>query len=183
MANWFDILHLDRFVEVTGTYSNPTTTWNIGFTDNTLDAIVLGPDFGASFGDIITPATNSNGVVTFAADHSAGEVIIGRLFPMTVELSREYVRDVNSTAYLDNRATLRELVAMYHQTGALTLKRTMTGRADATVVLDEDPIIERGTLKARFNGDLDQMTLYIQNNTAKPCTIVSLEYILNHRPR
>jgi hypothetical protein len=176
-TNWYDVVHLDRRREVTGTYVNPTTTWTLGFTDNTLNAIVLGPDFGTDFGKIVTPATNSGGTVTFAANYSAGEVMIGRLFTMSTKLTRPYNRrQGDGRAEVAAFLSIQRVHAPYHNTGALDVRADFP---DISIVpartesIDVDPITKRG----------EDVDIYIENATAKPCTVPSIELIVDYASR
>jgi len=180
---WYDIVMLDRMVIKTGSLAGSDTQWTLGFNDDGLDAIVLGPDFGANAGDIITPSSNSSGTVQFdGTDYTAGPVAIGRLYTMAAELTRPYVRDFNGIADFDAWLTLRQITAEHRNTGQYRFRATYPNRADRTKELDVDPL-EDGFLKAWFNGRAKETRMFIESTSAKPCTITALEWIVDYVPR
>lgn len=182
--DWFSVVQLDRMFILTGSYGAPNTTWTLpdSVVDNTLDKIVLGPDFGSSFGQIIDVLSSVSGTVTAAGDYSAGDVAIGRTFPMSVEMTRPFVRDGNGFADPDAFVGIRQFTASYVNTGALQLRSSMTQRSDRTKSIDVDPI-QGGQLKAWFNGRADLNRLFIENNSPKPSVVPSVEYIVDYEPR
>lgn len=187
MAEWYSVVHLDRIVVLTGVYSSPNTTWTLPFTDNTLDTIVLGPDFSADAGSILEPDSNSGGSVVLAGDYSAGEVVIGRSFGMSIELTRPYFRDDRGRAALDAFLAIQRVIASYHQTGALDIRIHYPSFSslvpDHTESLDVDPIVERGTLIAWPGGQAEDMKVFLENATPKPSTIPSIELICEYTSR
>lgn len=186
MAEWYSVVHLDRMVEVTGVYSSPNTTWTLPFTDDTLDTIVLGPDFVADFGDILEPDSNSGGSVVLAGDYSDGPVVIGRGYTMSVELTRPYFRDAQGRARVDAFLNIQRIIAAYHKTGALDIRAThpdISIVSDRTESLDIDPIKERGVLTMWLGSRADDVKVFLENRTPKPSTVASVEMICDYASR
>lgn len=179
---WYDVVHLDRQMILTGVYAAGNTTWTMPITDETIDTIILGPDFDDA-GKILSPDDVTTDTVTLAGDYSDGPVVIGRSFTMSVELTRPYRRDYNGIADVQARMTLRQMTAQYHNTGNLRLRASMNNRTDRIKELDVDPIDVRGYIKAWFSGNAELMRLFIESTKPKPCTVTALEYILDYEPR
>ena len=173
---------LDRKIRQTGSYDagDDETTWTLPITDETIDTIVLSDDFGALAGTIIEgdDVTVSGTAVTVADDYSAGEVLLGRAFTKEIQLSRPYRRDGKGIAYVRERLTLRRIVAHYFRTLTVSIKATMALRSDRTKTFTASGNTRaEGVLKAWFNGNAADMSLYIRNTTPKPSTVTSLEIL------
>lgn len=184
MATWPWQVHLDRKVILAGAYSSPNTTWTLPFTDNTLNAIVLSNEHGAP-GTILTPDSNSAGSVVIAGDYSAGCAIIGRLYAMSVELSRFFRRNNRGVADLTDWVQVQKVVAAYHECGPFTLRASMTGRTDRTKTFTQDDgslSAAYATLTAWFNGRADALTVYIESTNAKPVLVSSLKFLTQNSP-
>ena len=181
---WYDIVHLDRIVSLTGVHSGGTTTWTLPFNDNTLDTIVLGPSFGSTLhGSILTPTTNTGTSVTLTGDYSAGPVVIGRGFTKSIELTRPFVRDAQDTADPEAYLTTRKLVARYQNTGYVKIKTTQANRSDREVEYDPATIDRRGDLIAWHNGNAETLRHFLQNDNPKPSTVSMIEFTVDYAPR
>ncbi len=184
MATWPWQVHLDRKVCLAGTYSAPNTSWTLGFTDNTLNAIVLSNEFGAP-GTVLTPDSNSAGTVTIAGDYSAGCVLIGRLYAMSVELSRFFRRNNRGVADINDWVQVQKVVAAYHNSGPFTLRAAMTNRTDRTKTFTQSPgslSAAYATLEAWFNGRAEDLTVYIESTNPKPVIVSSLKFLTMNSP-
>jgi hypothetical protein len=72
----------------------------------------------------------------------------------------------------------------YHNTGALSLRRSMDGRAtDRVDDIDVDPIDRRGTLVSNINGNAEQARFFIENYSPKPSTVTAIQYEFDHTSR
>ena len=184
MAKWYDLVHLDRMMVKSGSLSGSNTVWTLDTTDNTLNAIVLGPDFGADGGKILTSGfTNSGGTVTYSGtNYTAGEVAIGRQYTMSIELSRPYYRDGNGHADFDAWLGIRYITALYHNAGYLKIKTTMPGRTDRTKTHDVDPVDARGHVRAWHNGNSELIVTTLENDNPKPCTVTAVEWVADYLP-
>ena len=124
MATYHDLnypIFLDRQLTLTGSYSSPSTTWTIPFVDATVDTIVLGAAHGTNAGLILTPDSNVGQAVKVTGDYSAGTATVGRMFTMTVELSRPFVRDAQGTADTNDPVhVLPRFVQQLHGDGDLS---------------------------------------------------------------
>jgi len=169
---------------VTGSMSGSNTVWTLPMTDNTLDAIVLGPDFGANSGGVLTSGfSNSSGTVTYSgANYTAGEVAIGRQYTMSIELTRPYVRGRNGQSDFDAWVDVRYVTALYHNCGYLKIKTTMSNRTDRSKVHDVDPVDARGHVRAWHGGNAELITTTLENDNPKPCTVTALEWLVNYIP-
>ena len=178
---------LDRAVSLLGVYVNPTTTWTLpgGLSDTTITRAVLatGTLTGAA-GDEIT-VTNAGTTVTKTGNYGGASAIIGRPFTMSVELTRPFRKDQNDRADIEAWVQHREIITAHKDTGSYTLRGTMTNRVDRTKTFAPASGIlsSAGTMKSRFNGRADGMRVFIENATAKPCTIASIQYLLDYVPR
>ena len=178
-TDWPYVVHLDRLIEATGTFAAGTgyTTWSLGLTDATIDTAVLGPDFTTP-GTVITVATVPGDATKVRAlgDYTAGEVRLGRSYTMTLELSRPFVRDRNGTAQMGGVLQVRKIIATHQNTGAYTLTRAMTDRADKSVEFEPDDIEEFGIVQAWLNGNSEDAQWLITSDSPKPVAIASVEY-------
>jgi hypothetical protein len=180
---WTAIINLDRQVELTGTYSGGNTTWTLPIPDETLDCIVLGEQFGSQAGDIKTPDSVNGATVTLAGDWSAGPVVIGRKYILTAKMTRPYIRDRRGFADADAWLQIREVTTYHHLTGAYQLRTVMPRRGDRVKEFEQDTLDDRGTYKARFNGNAQDMQIWIESDSPKPCTITGVEFIVDYASR
>ena len=179
------VVHLDRQFELTGSYAGGVTTWTLSDSveDETLDTLVLGPDFGSESGDVKSP-TVSGGTVTLAGDWTDGEVIVGRGYTMSVELSEQYVRDYQGLARQTGWLQVRRVDTHHHNSLAYSIRANMRARSnDREKSLDASTIEESGTLTAWFGGNSKDLKLFIENDTPKPSTITAVELLVQHADR
>jgi hypothetical protein len=182
---WPYPIRLDRRLSLTGSYNAGLnrTTWTLPFTDSTINAVVLGSSFGSSEGTVLTP-TNTGTTVYVTGDYSAGACVVGRTFTMAVSLSRPYVRDQNGNAHADAYCQIRKLTAFHARTGAYSLKSVQTSRANRTKSLSATGSTRAtGELEAWLNGCTQNTTFSIESASARPCTIVSIQYDLDYSTR
>lgn len=186
-------VHLDRQHEILGNHSGGTTTWTLpdSYTDTTIDTIVAGPDFDISeneslvdSGAVITSGVTANGTtVTLAGNYADGECILGTAFTMSVQLSRQYVRDREDKAIVAGRSQVLRITANHKDSMAYDIRANMRGRSvDRTKSLNEAAISD-GELKAYFSGNAKDLKLFIENTTPKPSTISEVEIVIDHSDR
>ena len=182
--SWYALNHLDRQFILTGSYDSGAdeTTWTLPVTDNTVDTIILGPDFQEA-GDIVGPDSVSGNTVKKDGDWSDGEVAIGRAYTMSIELTRPYIQDRNGNADTDAWVQIRQVVATFHNTGALTIRTSMLNRNDRKREMDVDPIDARGQLTAWHNGNAFEARTFIESYSPKPCTVIGVEFTVDYAPR
>lgn len=175
-------VHLDRKVRLTGSYATGVTTWTLPIDDNTLTTVVLASTaFGANNGKVLA-GTYDNGTITFAGDYSAGPVIIGRPFTMTVELSRPYRRDQASNSVLGDRLQHSVQYFSHLNSGDYTVRATMPSpptRADRTKVFSFATIggvQEQGETRTLFSGSCEQLRIFVESALPRPVTISGIKY-------
>ncbi len=185
-ANWPYRVCLDRKHIITGSYSagNDETTWTLPSADPGVDAIVLGPDFGASAGQILTPDDVSGTDVTISGDYSAGDVCIGRNFLGQVTLSEQSHRDRNGEADLDGMLLLRKMIVRHTDAGDYQVRVSSENRDDLVSVFSapDGTLESRGKLELRPSLEADQATITIEMPTARPATIGRIQFIGDYVP-
>ncbi len=178
-STWEYLVHLDNRVTATGVYSDPTTTWTLTVSDETLDTAVLGPAFGDDSGEQIALTMVSGTSYTATGDYSAGVSQLGRIFTMNVELSRPYVRGRNGEAKLNMSLQLLKLVTNHINTGQYIIRINQVGRAvrDQTFTpLDGSILDAEGNAQAWIQGRADDTTISIVDESALPTIISAASY-------
>lgn len=183
MIEWYSLVHLDRMFVLTGVHAGGVTTWTLPVADETLDTIVLGPDFGDDAGKIVAPDSVVGTAVTLAGDHTAGDVAIGRSYVMSVELSRPYQRDAEGNADITALLLVRQVSAMMHNAGAGDIRITDPLRDEHLVGFDVDPIARRKLLTSQGGGNAEDIRIFLENRTPKPSTFTAVEIRGDHEPR
>ena len=178
---------LDRGMSITGVHALGTTTWTLpgGLSDTTITRAVLATGTATgSAGDEIT-VTNASTTVTKAGNYSGAAAIVGRPFTMSVELTRPFRKDFNGRSDIQAWLQHREITLAHKDSGSYTLRGTMANRTDRTKTFSPvTGLLEvAGKMRANFNGRADQMRVFVENATAKPCTIASVQYRLDYVPR
>ena len=185
---------LDRRVSLTGTYDagNDWTTWTVPYLHGDNLQGIKNTDWTEPGGRVKTltyPTTTT--VRRTGLDLSANPVIFGVPYDMTVPLSTQYVRETSgATGKLGRSITngtfmLKRMDFDYKDTGYFEVHgtprlraeeiETFTGRilGDPTNIIGEQPIIDRGTFRARTVGENLDLTISIQNPSHVPCIITS----------
>lgn len=180
MATSQFIAHLDRRVELTGTYSAGTTTWTLPFTDATLNCIV--PSFtagAATDGVAVTPTTNTGTTITKTGDYSGGVCTIGRTYPVQLRLSKPFVRDQQGQAILGPRFLVRGLTVFHRRAGpySVRLDRPSPNTDVSRSFTPSSGLIENNGIKvALLPGNPDREEWYIESTSATPMVITSLDW-------
>lgn len=187
MANWYDVINLDRRFVLTGVFSGGTTTWTLpgSVVDTTLDTVVLGTGFGTSAGDIVTVTSAGGTPSTYTATGSYGgaAAVLGRAYTTSIELSKPYVMDRAGVADINGRVRVNKIIAHLHNSGEANIRWSLPNRADVTKAYDVDPIVERATLTAWPGGTGDDITAYIESYGPKPFTLSAVEWDGIYQPR
>ena len=102
---------------------------------------------------------------------------------MSVELTRPYPRNQEGDADVDGYLQILKTITSHKSTGAYSIRASMPNRTDRTKSFTTTGIESRGKLNAWFNGNAEDMSLFLENSSAKPCTITSVQYIANYNPR
>lgn len=177
---------LDRRACVTGVYNaeEAWTTFTLPFVDGTINRIVLGSDFGANAGEIITPDwIAANVLYVYDRDLSAGSVVVGREYPASVELTRPYIRGRDDKADVNASVTNRQLVASYFETVGLEVAAAHDRRTTVRRRSFAKNARETGTLTGWFQGDAGAMRLFIMGLTPRPMTVTAVEHVVDYEPR
>lgn len=173
---WHDLIHLDRMMILQGAYDNGTTTWMLPVVDPTINTIVLGPDFTAA-GTAIEP-TISGSTATAQGDYSAGEVAIGRTFPMHLELSRPFRRDPEGNSEILETLTLMRIGILFHNTANATVRRTRNNTADNAIQVGNGTIGDTEIIDRAIDGEVSEIKMLVENPTHHPCTATAIQYVM-----
>ena len=178
-TGWTFSPRLDSKHTLTGVYSSPNTTWTLPINDESVDTIVLGPDFGDDAYSSLTPDSVSGSTVTIAGDYSAGECIIGRSYSASVQLSRPYLKDYQGNSIMNASLYMNRIVLHYENTSDFSVRVSITGFDDQTSVFTTgDNSLDTGEHIAWLTGKIDDTTeIYIENNSYTPSTITSVEIL------
>jgi hypothetical protein len=180
MATWPYPVHLDRMMQVTGGYDSGTgnTTWVMPSSDESIDAIIPGSDFGSLAGTVLTPDTVVGDTVTLAGNYSAGPVILGRKFSLDIELSPQYTRTADGFSRVDVWTQIRRITSTYERTTHLTIKAEQNNRADRSKSIALTAKAD-GLLSAWFRGKAPDITISLLSEEPGPCVVPSLEILVD----
>ena len=183
-------VHMDTQISVTGTNAAGFTTWDYTLTDDTLDTVVLGANFVATAGTVLTGLTAVNNHAVKIADATgayAGQAAyVGRSFDMELELSRPYVRSSDESTVLDGTIKLHKLRVNHIGTGQYSLVISQPGRADRTTQWtprDGSLIETEGEAQFVIMGNARDTTLTITDSSPLPVHIPMMEYLVTFNPR
>lgn len=186
---WYDLVHLDRLCVIdTGdlSYSDPTTTITLPLADDSLDTAILGPGYGTAAGTVLNLASNTAGTATITSsgnDYSTAQMVVGRGFTFSMELTRPYYTGSGGTVDFDSRLLIREISVALHRTAYATVRTSLNNRAPRSKNFDVNDMSERAMVSAYFNGFADQMQVFLENNQPKPSTFSAVQFIAHHYPR
>ena len=180
---------LDHRQLLTGTFNalDNETTWDYGFDDDTLDQVVLGPDFGDDAGfQVLTTRVNNNSIKA-SRDFSGGEAFVGQQYLAELELSRPFVKDQSGAAILDGILQHIEVITSHENTGAYTVRISRSDGQDrdsdfkprsiGVSLIGVIPASEDGSKRTRVLGRADTVRVKIRNQTPLPMIITSAEHI------
>lgn len=190
-------VRLDRkFMVESGAYEEigDETTWTLPIEDDTITNVVLGPEFDALAGTFVV-ATASRGsgetVLVVAGDYSGFPVIVGRPYEMDIQLSQQYMRNVdgntvNGTVQLLT-TTIRHKAAKFYEVKVTPYKReTFIHEFNAPVVGNPDfnnLLLEAdGEFRCRVLGAAHNTEIHITNDSPYPCTLVDMEFAVRFIP-
>lgn len=183
---WAYAVHGDRRITMTGSHAAGTTTWtlpnNLTGQGSTLTKIVLGPAFGASSGDVLDITGYTSTAVTISGNYSAGDVTLCRDFPVSVDLTRPFVRDGSGVPYIADLLDIETFTVKYTNTSSFGVTATQTNRSDRTRNVDNGKTPASGKLVTLLGGEADAMNLTINDTTVRPLTINGLHYECRHHP-
>lgn len=176
-GTWAYEVYLDRREYASGSFGGGNTTWTLNQTTSGLDCVVLGPAFGASSGTVLTPTTPGAHTVRVAGDYSAGTVAIGRLYPVSLTLTRPFVRDDQDEPDLDWIFSIQKVTVGYRSSGAFTIRSAPgEGRADRTYAFSPTTTLASGEFAAGAFGPADKTVVSIESTDARPLQIAGVQW-------
>jgi hypothetical protein len=125
------LVHLDRRVELTGTYDsvNDWTTWTLPYADAASFTVVLGTAFGADTGNSVPVTRPDSSHVRTLGNYSAGTAFIGRDYTFRYRFSTIYYRDDQGVVVTNGKLKLRKMYVDFKDTGYFRAEVTPKGRA------------------------------------------------------
>lgn len=173
------VIHGDRRMTLTGSYSAPTTTWTLpsSASDTTINTIVLGNGSGAA-GTILTPTTAGGTTVTKTGDYSAAPAVLCRSFATSVELSIPYLRDDGGRPVMESVILQRALMVEHRESGAYSVRVDRPGAADHTESFTATAMtVNTGRFKAWASGNVRDNTFYVESTDVRPLAVTAIDHI------
>ncbi len=190
-------IRLDRRVSLTGTFDAPSglTTWTVPYAHgDDVKGILSSTWTTEDPGRELTLTFPTTTTVTAVGDFSAEPVVFGVPYSLTIEFSRQFLREAPTStgaatrAITSGRLQLRTMSFDYENTGGfevhVTPKRRPTrvfkfnarilGSADN--VIGATPIAERGTFRVPIRSRGDTVKIEVKNPSHVPCTITSARW-------
>jgi hypothetical protein len=153
--------------------------------DDPCDGLLSAPT-GTAIDNATISVTDTDQRVAARGEHDDDQAYIGRVYTLTVELSKQYMReDGDSPAILDGRLQIRDITFSHENTGyykvAVTpLQRTVdnyefTGRTigETENQIGSAPIDDRGTFMALVNSNGETVKIEVINDTPFPSVITA----------
>ena len=182
---------LDRRVRDTGTYDavNDWTTFTLDYDHGDDLVAVLSGDWdqpGRPIAILSYPTANT---VRLRGNYGGTDrVYFGKPYTMSVELSKQYVRDTNGAAIISGRTQLNTMTVQFKKTGYFTVEVTperrntmiftMPGALLGSGDLVNTPlIIEDGRFTFRVNSKADTVRIVFKNDKHVPCNITSMAWL------
>jgi hypothetical protein len=180
---------LDREYRTTGTYDAVTnrTTFALpysGIGTKALTSTQFASESARTRDLTLKPNGNS---VSVSGNWTGGEVAFGYEFPSSVEFSKQYVRE-NDTTILNGRLQLRTMTFFYEDSGWFQVEvipearesqvSTFTGRVIGTITnLIGRFSLQSGVFKVRIGSRADTVRIRVVNDTFLPHTITSAAWV------
>jgi hypothetical protein len=188
---WTSNSHIDRKFHLTGTVAGDNTVWTLPITDETIDTVVLGPDFGDLEGTVVSVTTDGTTVTATGSpsspvDYSGGVVVVGRSYVAEIELTRPFLTNEQKNQITNAGLLIHKMAVNHSQTGEYIVRveqPNRTAREQTFTPLDGSQIEAVGTRQYIISGNAKDTTIKIRNTTPKPSTIVGVEYTVTAIPR
>lgn len=188
----FDI-HLDRRVELTGSYNSETntTTWTLPYTFATDDdrlTVILGGAFTGKAGKTISVERPTNTTFTITGDYTAGSVYAGIVYPMIYEFSPQYVRDTSvdgSPALTGGRTQIIKMSVDYANSGTFEAQvpiRDTTRVTEKTGIIGSSelrigkPYLNTGTFNFNVNAENKNVSIKLVSENHYPVSYQKAEW-------
>lgn len=172
---------LDSRMIVDGVYDagSGTTSFTLPVAEE-IDTVVLGNEFDGAAGRTLTPLPSSTtSVVYVTGQFVSGPCMLGRKYNMSVELTRPFRRDREGRAVISDRIQMRMVQTSHSNSGDYIVRASMPNRTDRERAFSppsDELLDELGSLRTMLNGDTKSMRLFLETQSAKPCTISAVEY-------
>lgn len=175
-------VHLDRMVDLSGTFASGITTWTLPFTDESLDTIIPLNNLNDAYEGVAVSVTSNNGTtVTKTGNYSGVACTIGRRYQCSMRLTKPLVVGDNNTTLLAPRFLVRMINIYYRIAGTFDVT---IGSAinDATRTLPENILTNlglktNGIFSARLPGNPDTKYWTIRSYNGKPLVVTGFEWI------
>jgi hypothetical protein len=202
MSEWAYPIHLDRQMALTGVHAAGTTTWtlpsNFNGLGSTINRVVLGPAFTSNSGKWLASTSTENDevastigytatTITASGDYSAGEVVLGRFFTETLELTRPFLRDPQGAVDFKTSILLRDITSVHAKAGSYTIRVAHTDRP-VTYNLDTkyqpDAVMdEYGFHEAAALNDVENLEVSFTSVSPVPLVISGVQWIGDYAER
>ena len=97
---------------------------------------------------------------------------------MSIELSQVYARDQQGNSILDNEIEIAKTIVDHRNAGEYSITTQAEDRNDRVVNFIPTATIEKvGKTTAWTTGRAANMKIFIESDTPKPLSIISVEYI------
>ena len=191
------IPRMDNLVKVSGTYSGATrtTTFTVPFNVDDLDTMYLGTEYPTQSGSRLatescTPVAINNTTVVVNGKYDTADVYLGTSFDMSVELSRQYIRDQNSVPAVGT-LQLKQLTVYHRNTGFFALEidpKTepsstrvwkYTGKQLGSVgfILNRNVISDNDSQNFKIMASSGGVDLRLTSDSPAPVNITALEFV------
>lgn len=175
-------VHLDCKSVVTGTHSGGETTFDYGYDDDTIDTIILGPDWSEAGATLGTVTRVNDQSIKVDGDYSADSCIVGRSYTEEIELSELFVFDPEGNAVIEGWLQYVELLMNYEDTGNFQVEWSQPGKTtrtkDLATIDDGDAgSLASGEMRVSINGRSDNTTIKILNSSHRPSLYHNLEMV------
>jgi hypothetical protein len=184
------LVHLDRRVTLTGTYSSTTglTTWVLPYSDTSPDfQVVLGSGFGAASGTMQVPSRPSATTVTLAGNFTNSTVYVGKKYTLRYRFSKQFYKDKEKVAIAHGQLMMKNMQVFFTNTGYFRAEVTPLYRDTYTYIYSGKTVgsqewtvgnvaIGGGIFTIPLMTDSDSLTLDLINDSYLPSYFQSAEW-------
>ena len=185
---------LDQQKNITGVFSSATglTTWTTPYPHGSTASVVLSTDWPVGqVGERLPVLYPTTTTITSQGDYTAGVAIVGQTFDQQVQLSKLYVREATNQAQTitTGRFQLKRIQVNYENTGNFNIRVTPAFRSEQVFnfsgrvigagenTIGSVAIATSGIFKIPVQTEASTAVIKIQNNTEKPMTITSIDFL------
>jgi len=189
-------IHLDRKEKVTGTYSSATnlTTFTKSYSDTEALTAFCGVEWASlgRHGKVLSCTSTGGTTMTVPGNWSHHDVVVGRTYESSGELSEQTVRDPRNGSVVVGVLSLQNLSIQVRDTGLLYVDVTTasgdirteqyTGRRVGTAALDEYEIAPKGQFDVTVYEAADSVSIRLYSSDVTPFNITGLQIDGDFRP-